>query len=92
MNWLTNFVRPKIRALTGKGIKKESLWQKCDSCEKMIFHRELLEKYYVCTNCGFHLNFPLKNRLEHLFDDKKYTEIQLPEIKEDPIKFKVKAK
>ena len=44
MNWLTNFVRPKIKALVG-GEKKpaapDNLWIKCPNCEQMLFHRDL---------------------------------------------------
>ena len=45
MNWLTNFVRPKIRALVGKRDIPENLWQSCPNCEKMIHHKELVENY-----------------------------------------------
>ena len=31
MNWLTNFVRPKIQALVGKETP-DNLWEKCPSC------------------------------------------------------------
>ena len=37
MNWLTNFVRPKLRALRGeKANTPENLWSKCKGCEQMI--------------------------------------------------------
>ena len=32
MNWLTNFVRPKIRALVQSKDVPENLWEKCPSC------------------------------------------------------------
>ena len=32
MNWISNFVRPKIRALVQKTEVPENLWQKCDAC------------------------------------------------------------
>jgi acetyl-CoA carboxylase carboxyl transferase subunit beta len=41
MNWLTNFVRPRIRALVRKEDVPDNLWHKCTACEQMIFHREL---------------------------------------------------
>lgn len=92
MNWLTNFVRPKISALKGKSNTKENLWKKCDSCSQMIFHRELIEKLYVCSNCGNHLHFPIKDRLEHLFDNKIFDEVDLPEFQDDLLKFRDKIK
>ena len=36
MNWLTNFVKPKIKALVGKKDVPENLWQSCPVCEKMM--------------------------------------------------------
>ena len=41
MNWLTNFVRPKLQALVRKTEVPENLWEKCPHCGQMIFHREL---------------------------------------------------
>ena len=41
MNWLTNFVRPKIRALVAKKEAPDNLWHKCPDCEQMLFHRDL---------------------------------------------------
>ena len=44
MNWLTNFVKPKLLAIKSKFGKKENLWTKCNSCQQMIFTKELKEK------------------------------------------------
>ena len=40
MSWLSNLVRPKIRALVSRDVP-ENLWVKCSACSQMIFHREL---------------------------------------------------
>ena len=89
MNWLTNFVRPKIRALVGP--KKEipdNLWEKCPGCSAMLFTRELEENLNVCRSCGYHLKIDALRRLEILFDDGKYKEIEVPKIVIDPLKFR----
>jgi acetyl-CoA carboxylase carboxyl transferase subunit beta len=39
MNWLTEFVRPKIRTLFAKREVPENLWHQCPACQQMIFHR-----------------------------------------------------
>ena len=39
MNWLTNFVRPKLRALVARKEAPENLWLKCPKCEQMLFMR-----------------------------------------------------
>jgi acetyl-CoA carboxylase carboxyl transferase subunit beta len=88
MNWISNFVRPKIRALVTKTEVPENLWQKCPSCAQMIFHRELETNLRVCPHCGFHLRIGAKRRLELLFDEGKYSLIELPETPVDPLRFR----
>ena len=41
MNWLTNFVRPKIQKLVHPKEVPDDLWHRCPKCSEMIFHREL---------------------------------------------------
>ena len=41
MNWLTNFVKPKLLAIKSKLTKKENLWTKCSSCGQMNFTKEV---------------------------------------------------
>ncbi|WP_019644956.1 acetyl-CoA carboxylase, carboxyltransferase subunit beta [Novispirillum itersonii] len=88
MNWLTNFVRPKIQQLVRPKEVPDNLWIKCGACEQMIFHRELEKNLQVCTHCGHHMRLPVKKRLELLFDDGNYKRIELPKVAEDPLKFK----
>ncbi len=88
MNWLKNFVRPKIRALVGKADVPKNLWQKCPACDQMIFHRELSANLFVCTHCGNHIRVSAKNRLDMTFDSDGYQTIELPETLDDPLKFR----
>jgi acetyl-CoA carboxylase carboxyl transferase subunit beta len=88
MSWLTNFVRPKIRALVKKTDTPDNLWDKCPSCGQMIFHRELEANQRVCTHCGHHLRLGVKRRLELMFDDGQYDRAELPKVEADPLKFR----
>ncbi|HVT49992.1 MAG TPA: acetyl-CoA carboxylase, carboxyltransferase subunit beta [Dongiaceae bacterium] len=88
MSWLTNFVRPKIRALVKKPDTPENLWDKCPSCGQMIFHRELEANQRVCPHCGHHLRLGVKRRLELLFDDGQYERAETPKVELDPLKFR----
>lgn len=88
MNWLTNFVRPRIRALVRKQGVPDNLWQKCTACEQMIFHRELSANLYVCTHCGHHMRVAAKDRLAMVFDGDSTQTIELPEAMDDPLKFR----
>ena len=88
MNWITNYVRPKLQALVRKAEVPDNLWDKCPACEKMIFHRDLEANHRVCTHCGHHMRLPARRRLEMLFDDGAYTRIELPRTIQDPLKFR----
>lgn len=87
MNWLTDIVRPKIQKTTPKEIA-DNLWVKCPACNQMLFSKELKKSMYVCTSCGHHLRLYVDKRLKMLFDDEKYTEVNLPVGQDDPLKFK----
>ncbi len=88
MNWLTNFVLPKIRAVVAKKEMPDNLWHKCPGCGQMLFHRELEANLHVCAACGHHLRLAPGKRLAMLFDDGKYTVIELPKTIADPLKFR----
>ncbi|MHA1108201.1 MAG: acetyl-CoA carboxylase, carboxyltransferase subunit beta [Alphaproteobacteria bacterium] len=88
MNWLTNYVRPKIQALVQRTDVPDNLWHQCPACEQMIFHRELEAALQVCTHCGHHMRIGAKRRLEILFDEGEYQTIELPRLTGDPLKFR----
>jgi len=88
MNWITNYVRPKLQALVRPKEVPENLWRKCPSCNNMIFHRDLEKALNVCQHCGHHMRLPVVKRLEMLFDGGQYQRIELPKTAEDPLKFK----
>ncbi|MBL8688650.1 MAG: acetyl-CoA carboxylase carboxyltransferase subunit beta [Rhodospirillaceae bacterium] len=88
MNWLTNFVRPKLRALVKQRDTPDNLWHKCPGCGQMIFHRDLEANLHVCDKCGHHLRLPALKRLGMLFDEGKYTRIELPKAPVDPLRFR----
>lgn len=87
MNWLTDFVRPRIRALVEKNIP-DNLWVKCSKCEQMIFHNELSSNLFVCPKCGGHLRMPLDARIELLFDESTFEKIDYSGNIKDPLSFK----
>src|SRR5512146_856210 len=88
MNWLTNKVLPKIRALGQRKETPDNLWRKCPACGQMIFHRDLEIAQYVCTHCGHHMRIGPTERLKSLFDEGEFTCIDLPEVPADPLKFR----
>jgi acetyl-CoA carboxylase carboxyl transferase subunit beta len=89
MNWLTNFVRPKIKGLMGsKTASSDTLWRKCPGCGEMIFHRDLVAAQYVCPQCGHHMRIGTKERFAALFDGGIHERLPAPEVPQDPLKFR----
>ncbi len=92
MNWLSNMVRPKISTLWKKRDTAENLWQKCGNCGEMIFHRDLKAAQNVCPSCGHHMRLTAAERLESIFDDGVFEEIDVPDVQTDPLNFKDQEK
>ena len=88
MNWISNYVRPKINAIFSKKDTPENLWQKCPNCGMMLFHREVKDALCVCNGCGHHMLIPPKERLLNLFDGGIYSRIDYEDVIEDPLNFK----
>jgi len=89
MNWLKDFVRPKLKELVGGGKDiPENLWHQCPSCQQMIFHRDLEANINVCQHCGHHMRIGVGKRLELLFDGGDYKTAQFGSQVSDPLKFK----
>ena len=68
MNWITNYVRPRINSLFSRREVPENLWTKCPECGTMLFHRELSDNLNVCTNCDHHMAITPRDRFAALFD------------------------
>ncbi|HIJ39250.1 MAG TPA: acetyl-CoA carboxylase carboxyltransferase subunit beta [Rhodospirillaceae bacterium] len=88
MNWLTNFVRPKIQNLVRPREVPDNLWDKCPQCGHMIFHRDLVKTLSVCPHCAFHMRLAVKERLDMLFDGAVWQRIELTKAPLDPLKFR----
>ncbi|MBW3099099.1 acetyl-CoA carboxylase, carboxyltransferase subunit beta [Pseudohoeflea coraliihabitans] len=88
MNWITNYVRPKISSMLGRREVPENLWIKCPETGEMVFHQDLVDNHYVIPASGFHMKMSAQARLEHLFDDGKYEQLPAPKVPQDPLKFR----
>ncbi|MGR3622012.1 acetyl-CoA carboxylase, carboxyltransferase subunit beta [Pseudophaeobacter sp.] len=92
MNWITNYVRPRINSIFSRREVPENLWQKCSECGTMLFHRELSDNQNVCTNCDHHMHITPRDRFTALFDGGVFTEVDVPEPIADPLKFRDQKK
>ena len=92
MNWLTNFVKPKLTALVSRREVPENLWHNCPSCANMIHHKDLNANLRVCINCNYHFRIAVEKRIEILFDENIFKEIKLDTPPDDPLNFNDKKK
>lgn len=90
MNWITNFVRPKIKSIlqSDSSSTPDDLWSKCDECGSIIYHRELILSQNVCPSCDHHMQISPRERCGRLFDGGVYIEVPVPAPISDPLKFR----
>jgi acetyl-CoA carboxylase carboxyl transferase subunit beta len=88
MNWITNYVRPKINSMLGRRDMPENLWIKDPDSGEMVFHKDLEENQYVVPSSGHHMKISGKERLRFLFDEGRYETLDNPKVAVDPLRFR----
>lgn len=88
MNWLLDYVRPKLSAAKPEKDIPDNLWEKCPQCDALLYNTELAQNLYVCPHCGHHFYLRPRKRLKMLFDEGAYEYLAAPEVKIDPLNFK----
>ncbi|MEM8800292.1 MAG: acetyl-CoA carboxylase, carboxyltransferase subunit beta [Pseudomonadota bacterium] len=86
MNWFTN-LRPKL-GIWSKKEAPDNLWHSCSNCGQMIFYKEFAAALNVCGECGFHDRIRAVARYDSLFGEGSYEIIPMPQIVDDPLKFR----
>ena len=88
MNWITKFIKPKIKSLFEKKSSKseDNLWTTC-GCKNLIYKEDLQSNLKCCPKCGAHHKLSCKERFETFFDNKEYELIETPLPKDDPLNF-----
>ena len=88
MNWITKFIKPKIKALFSKKSQdnKDNLWTTCE-CKNLIYKEDLQNNLNCCPKCGAHHKLTCAERFEIFFDDKEFEIIETPLPKDDPLNF-----
>ena len=93
MNWITKFIKPKIKSLFEKRSSKveENLWTTC-SCKNLIYKEDMDTNQKVCPKCGEHHKLTCIERFKSFFDSKEFEVIKTPVPKDDPLNFVDKKK
>jgi acetyl-CoA carboxylase carboxyl transferase subunit beta len=92
MNWITNYVRPKINSLLQRKEMPENLWVKCPETGEMVFHKDLEANMGVIPNSGYHMRITARERLGYFFDKGEYALVDPPKVAADPLKFRDKTR
>ncbi len=93
MNWIKNFVRPKIRSILG-AVRKDvpdNMWVKDPDTGEMVFYKDLEANNFVFPGSQHHHRMPVEARLKHMFDG-DYSKLTFPTVATDPLKFRDEKK
>ena len=88
MNWITNYVRPRINSMLGRREMPENLWIKDPESGEMVFHKDLESNQFVIPSSGHHMKISARERLKFFFDDGRFEVIENPKVPVDPLKFR----
>jgi len=93
MNWISKFIKPKIKSLFEKKSSKTdgNLWTTC-GCKNLIYKEDMEANQKVCPKCGEHHKLTCKERFDTFFDNKEFELIETPTPKDDPLHFEDKKK
>lgn len=87
MNWLSKLTPPGVKDIFSKKDTPDNLWMKCPKSNEMVFAADLPGLLHV-TPAGHHLRIGPNMRMDYTFDNAEYTEVDIPEVAKDPLKFK----
>jgi acetyl-CoA carboxylase carboxyl transferase subunit beta len=88
LNWLTN-LPPGLKSIFAKKdeLDGDSLWVKCPRTGELVYREDLETSFWV-TPSGAHLRISPEQRFGYMFDGGLWTEIPMPSVMKDPLKFK----
>ena len=88
MNWISKFIKPKIKALFKKkaSTSEETLWISCQ-CKNLIFKEDFHKNFNCCPKCGAHHKLSCKERFKLFFDNGIFEIIKTPIPQDDPLNF-----
>jgi acetyl-CoA carboxylase carboxyl transferase subunit beta len=68
-------------------VKTEGIFVKCLECDAALYKPDLEESLQVCQHCGYHFRLDARSRLNMLFDDGEYEELDAEVVSIDPLEF-----
>jgi len=89
MNWITKFIKPRLKTLLNKRQPKSSetgLWTTC-VCQQLIYKEDLHNNLFVCPKCETHQKISCRDRFKIFLDNGEYEIIKTPSPPDDPLNF-----
>jgi acetyl-CoA carboxylase carboxyl transferase subunit beta len=89
MTWFKREKKPieKPTPVDERRVRTEGLWIKCGSCRAIIWKKDLEANWEVCPKCDHHFRLGARRRLELLFDEEHWTELDSELTSSDPLQF-----
>jgi acetyl-CoA carboxylase carboxyl transferase subunit beta len=86
--WFQKNKLPKVPREPRSSKMPEGLWTKCEGCREIIYSKEIAANSRVCPKCGYHFRLSAAERLDLLFDDARWVELDGNLRSSDPLRFK----
>jgi acetyl-CoA carboxylase carboxyl transferase subunit beta len=91
MAWFSKKQQPRIARSEEDGerpSRMQGLWAKCEACGEIIYRQEIEKNLNVCPNCGHHMPFSARTRLQAVLDaDPGFEEFDKGLEPQDPLGF-----
>ena len=90
MSWFEKLMPSRIRVDRNKSKKviPEGVWEKCPSCQTVLYREDIIQNKYVCSNCGYHMRISARDRLDIFLDPDNNEELFTKLSSKDFLKFK----
>jgi len=90
VNWISNYVRPKIRSLLPSSKRQipDNAWVRCPESGQMVHHKDLEANQFVIPGSNYHVRMTAQQRFQHLFDSGEFLKVPVREMPTDPLKFR----
>ncbi len=70
-----------------KDIDRHQLWDKCTSCNEIIYIKDVKENHEICPKCGYYFKMSAKDRVELLIDKGTFKELDVKVMVANPLNF-----
>ncbi|WP_297631884.1 acetyl-CoA carboxylase, carboxyltransferase subunit beta [uncultured Clostridium sp.] len=64
------------------------MWDKCEKCNSIIYHEDLIENNYVCNKCNHHFKLRAQARIKMFLDNGSFKELYKNLQTSNPLDFK----